>query len=119
MHEQPKHKEPSYRQLFESCPCPLWVYDLNTLRFLAVNEAAVNHYGYTREAFLKMTIKDIRPPEDISTLMDNVAKVTSGTDHAGVASAKAGSFSLRSSPNHCHSKDIRPKLFWPKTSRNA
>jgi PAS domain S-box-containing protein len=43
----------------------MWVYDLGTLRFLAVNDAAVSHYGFSREEFLGMTIADIRPSEDI------------------------------------------------------
>ena len=47
----------------------MWVYDAQTLRFLAVNEAAVRHYGYTRQEFLAMTITDIRPREDVETLL--------------------------------------------------
>lgn len=75
-----------YRKLFESNPHPMWVYDLETLAFLAVNDAAVAHYGYSREEFLSMTIRDIRPPEDIPRLLDNVshATVTGGLDRAGV-----------------------------------
>ena len=53
-----------YQALFESNPLPMWIYDLETLAFLDVNDAAVHHYGYTREQFLRMTILDIRPPED-------------------------------------------------------
>jgi two-component system cell cycle sensor histidine kinase/response regulator CckA len=53
-----------YQALFESNPLPMWIYDLETLAFLDVNDAAVHHYGYTREEFLRMTILDIRPPED-------------------------------------------------------
>jgi len=45
-----------YRILFESNPQPMWVYDLGTLSFLAVNDAAVYHYGYSRDEFLSMTI---------------------------------------------------------------
>ncbi|NOH04864.1 MAG: PAS domain S-box protein [Chloroflexi bacterium] len=75
--------ERRYRQLFESNPHPMWVYDLETLRFLAVNDAAISHYGYSREEFLGMTIKDIRPSEDVPRLLENVAHVTSGLDQAG------------------------------------
>ena len=63
-----------YQELFESNPQPMWVYDLETLAFLMVNDAAVGHYGYTREEFLGMTIKDIRPEEEIPALMENLAK---------------------------------------------
>jgi len=66
--------EETYRLLFENNPQPMWVYHIETLEFLAVNNAAVSHYGYSREEFLTMTIKDIRPPEDIPVLLDNVSK---------------------------------------------
>jgi two-component system sensor histidine kinase/response regulator len=64
-----------YRLLFESNPQPMWVYDLETLSFLAVNEAAIHHYGYSRDEFLAMTIRDIRPPEDIPILLDAISQV--------------------------------------------
>ena len=70
-----QQSEERYRLLFESNPLPMWVYDLETLRFLAVNEAAVQHYGYTREEFLGMTIKQIRPPEDIPALLESIEEV--------------------------------------------
>ena len=59
--------------MFESNPQAMWVYDLTTLRFLAVNDAAVRHYGYSRTEFLEMTIKDIRPPEDVKLLENYLA----------------------------------------------
>ncbi len=68
-----RESEERYRLLFESNPQPMWVYDLETLAFLAVNESAVHHYGYSREEFLAMTIKDIRPAEDIPALYDAIA----------------------------------------------
>ena len=55
--------------LFESTPQPIWVYNEETLGFLAVNEAATRTYGYSRDEFLSMTINDLRPQEDIPTLM--------------------------------------------------
>jgi len=64
-----RQSEERYRLLFDNNPLPMWVYDLETLRFLAVNEVAVQHYGYTREEFLAMTIKQIRSPEDIPALL--------------------------------------------------
>jgi two-component system, cell cycle sensor histidine kinase and response regulator CckA len=60
--------EEKYRILFESNPQPMWVYHLPSLRFLAVNQSAIRHYGYTREEFLAMTLRDIRPPEDIPAM---------------------------------------------------
>jgi PAS domain S-box-containing protein len=53
-----------YRLLFESNPCPMYVCDERTLAFLAVNESAIAHYGYSREEFLKMNAQDIRPAEE-------------------------------------------------------
>ena len=61
--------EERYRALFEQSPIPKWVYDTETLRFLAVNDAAVRHYGFTRDEFLSMTIKEIRPSEDVAELL--------------------------------------------------
>jgi diguanylate cyclase (GGDEF)-like protein/PAS domain S-box-containing protein len=66
------------RYLFENNPNPMWIYDLETLRFLAVNQAAINHYGYSEEEFLSMTIQDIRPPEEIPKLLETIAKISTG-----------------------------------------
>lgn len=62
--ERMRRSEEQYRLLFASNPIPMWTYDVETLRFLDVNDAAVGHYGYTREEFLGMTVLDIRSPED-------------------------------------------------------
>ncbi len=67
--------QPFYRQLFESNPQPLWIYDLETLRFLLVNEAAVAHYGYSHAEFLNMTIRDIRPTEDVAALLEHIPRL--------------------------------------------
>jgi len=75
--------EKRYRLLFQSNPHPMWVYDLETLAFLDVNEAAIEHYGYSRDEFLAMKITDIRLPEDIPALLENISRVTSGVDRAG------------------------------------
>ncbi len=64
-----RDSEERYRLLFESTPQPIWVYNEETLAFLAVNEAATRTYGFTRDEFLSMTINDIRPSEGIPTLM--------------------------------------------------
>lgn len=69
-----KQNEEQYRLLFETHPHPMWIYDIETLSFLAVNEAAVIHYGYAREEFLSMTMKDIRPSEDIPVFLEHLAE---------------------------------------------
>ncbi|HVP27727.1 MAG TPA: PAS domain-containing protein [Myxococcota bacterium] len=61
-----------YRLLFEGNPLPMWVYDVETLRFVTVNEAAVARYGYSRDEFRSMSIADIRPPEDVARLRQKV-----------------------------------------------
>jgi PAS domain S-box-containing protein len=66
--------EEQYRILFQSNPHPMWVFDNETYAFLAVNDAAIRHYGYSREEFLSMTVKDIRLPDDIPVLMAGLAK---------------------------------------------
>ncbi|MBK8398110.1 MAG: PAS domain-containing protein [Leptospiraceae bacterium] len=65
-------------------PIPMWVYDLATLRFLEVNEAATIIYGYTREEFLSMTIKDIRPSEDLPNLFKVATLENEGFADAGI-----------------------------------
>src|SRR5258706_1400359 len=62
-----------YELLFENNPFPMWIYDLESLRFLAVNNTARLSYGYSRNEFLKMTIKDIRPEKDIPAVLDEIA----------------------------------------------
>jgi PAS domain S-box-containing protein len=57
--------EERFRHLFSHSPLPKWVYHTETLQFLEVNDAAVAKYGYSREEFLSMNLRDIRPPEDI------------------------------------------------------
>ncbi len=59
-----RQSEQDYRLLFDANPNPMWIYDLETLGFLEVNHAAVQHYGYSRQEFLAMTIERIRPAEE-------------------------------------------------------
>lgn len=70
--EKLTESEEKYRLLFENNPNPMWIYDLETLKFLEVNRAAIEHYGYTREEFLTMNLKDIRPDEDVPKLLENI-----------------------------------------------
>lgn len=67
-----KESEERYRYLFNHNPQPMWIYDLKTLAFLEVNDAAVNHYGYSRKEFMQMTLKDIRPAEDVPLLLEYI-----------------------------------------------
>src|SRR5208283_1132498 len=61
--EELRNSEKQYRLLFHGNPNPMWVFDLETQAFLEVNEAAIQHYGYSREEFLSKTLADIRSGE--------------------------------------------------------
>ncbi|HVW13873.1 MAG TPA: PAS domain S-box protein, partial [Mucilaginibacter sp.] len=60
-----QESEKRYSNLFHLSPLPTWIYSIESLRFLNVNEAAVRHYGYTKREFMSMTILDIRPAEEV------------------------------------------------------
>jgi two-component system, cell cycle sensor histidine kinase and response regulator CckA len=73
-----RESEAQYRLLFDCTPLPMWVFDRKTLRFLAVNEAAVRQYGFSRDQFFRMTILDIRPPEDTAILFQKLSESKRG-----------------------------------------
>lgn len=73
-----------YLILFESNPCPMYLCDERTLQFLAVNDAAVKHYGYSRQEFLSMNARDIRPDEEVTALVSRIATNAGSQDEAGV-----------------------------------
>jgi two-component system cell cycle sensor histidine kinase/response regulator CckA len=66
--------EREFRTLFVANPLPMWIYDLTTFQFLEVNDAVVQRYGYERDEFLTMTIKDIRPSEDVDRLVTQIGQ---------------------------------------------
>ncbi len=72
--QQVKESEQRYWTLFQNSPLPMWLYDRQTLRFLEVNRAATELYGYTPDEFRTMTIKDIRPPEELPRLQEALAR---------------------------------------------
>ncbi|PXY46003.1 PAS domain-containing protein [Flavobacterium hydrophilum] len=74
-HIKLKSLQRKYNNLFEMNPVPMWIYDLEFLKFWRVNTAAVRKYGYTKDEFKKMTIRDIRPREDIEKLEKAVGLV--------------------------------------------
>ncbi|HEY8683204.1 MAG TPA: PAS domain S-box protein, partial [Rhodanobacter sp.] len=63
--EQLQKSESKYRLLFDSSPQPMLVYDVQTLKLMAVNAATIAHYGYSQEEFLGMTIRELHPPEEL------------------------------------------------------
>ena len=76
--------EEQYHILFDCNPLPGWVFDVETLAFIEVNQMAIRHYGYSREEFLAMTIKDIRAAEDIPKLQENLQSLPPGLKRVGV-----------------------------------
>ncbi len=78
-----RQSEQRYRLLFDSNPHPVWVYDRETLAILDVNQSALRNYGYSREEFLSLTIKDFRPSEDIPALLESVASASSDARSVG------------------------------------
>jgi PAS domain S-box-containing protein len=78
-----RESDERHRKLFDNNPHPTWVFDRETLRFLAVNVAAVRKYGYSRDEFLAMTLKDIRPPEDVPAMIETVKALGDGTENSG------------------------------------
>jgi two-component system, cell cycle sensor histidine kinase and response regulator CckA len=75
--------EEHYRYMFVNNPQPMWIYDLETLAFVQVNNAAMEHYGYTKDEFLSMTLKDIRPREDVGKLLTDVETTNRSFNQAG------------------------------------
>ena len=64
-----KLNEVKYRYMFHNNPQPMWIYDVETLDFLEVNEAALNYYGYSQEEFLSMNLRDVHPESEITKLL--------------------------------------------------
>ncbi|HEY3857498.1 MAG TPA: ATP-binding protein [Verrucomicrobiae bacterium] len=79
-----RNSERHYRLLFENNPTPVFVYGQETLRFIAVNEAAVLHYGYTREEFLSLTLMDISLPEEVEVFLRKMSALSPGAGNSGI-----------------------------------
>ena len=71
-----------YLSLFLLNPEAMWIYDVNTLQILDVNDAALHRYGYSHDEFLALTIKDLRPPEDVPKLLELIPD-TPNSDRTG------------------------------------
>lgn len=73
-----------YHYLFRHSPQPMWIYDLHTLRFMDVNDAAIARYGWSKEEFLEMTIQDIRPEDDRPQLSSFISSKISNYSNSGI-----------------------------------
>lgn len=81
--ESLRESEERYRLLFESNPQPMYVYDLETLGFLAVNDAAVRQYGYSHDEFKSMKLTDLRLPEDVPQLLAKIPTIPASVVTSG------------------------------------
>jgi signal transduction histidine kinase len=85
-----QQSETRFRRLFEDTPLPMWVFDMESLRFLDVNNSAIRQYGFSRDEFLRMTVLDIRPPSEIGYLERALRDgVDAGADHRGTLAEDA------------------------------
>jgi two-component system cell cycle sensor histidine kinase/response regulator CckA len=97
-----KASENQYRLLFRQQSHAHFTYDDTTLAFVSVNEAAVRHYGYAKEEFLKLTLRDLALPEDLPVFLDKLSKLAPGTGNSGVwrHRTKSGKFSEMEITSH-------------------
>jgi len=79
--QQVETTQAAFQQLFEANPLPMWIYDRDNLRFLAVNVAAVHHYGYSQEEFLQLKITDIRVPAQVPELLSQLKRLKHNVEH--------------------------------------
>jgi PAS domain S-box-containing protein len=81
-----KLSEEKYKLLFQYSPIPNWIYDIETLEILDVNETAIAHYGYSRKEFLKLGLRGLRPPEEVPKVVKAIAGVKNkkGFLHFGI-----------------------------------
>lgn len=73
----------AFLELFEGNAHPMWIFDLETLRFLAVNRAMEQHYGYSRDELLRMTVLEIRSADEVERFKAHLARQGEGVDQAG------------------------------------
>jgi two-component system, cell cycle sensor histidine kinase and response regulator CckA len=81
---QLRASEERYRMLFEQSPFPKFLYDYESLAYLAVNQAAILHYGYSRQEFLAMTLDDVQPPGDVARVRQLESSSGAGTTKPGM-----------------------------------
>jgi two-component system, cell cycle sensor histidine kinase and response regulator CckA len=115
-------REEFYLKLFAHHPLPTWVLDAETYRFLEVNDAAVRHYGWSREEFLAMTALEIRPPEDIPDFLDALETVSRHASHLARHRKKDGSIIWVEASGHAFELDGRKArlvVIYDVTARRA
>ncbi len=82
--EELRKSKEQYRFLFDENPQPMWIFDLNSFRFLAFNSAALRHYGYDAAEFRDLTAHDLCLPEQTDLFAADCAKTRLGVQHRGL-----------------------------------
>jgi two-component system, cell cycle sensor histidine kinase and response regulator CckA len=116
--------EARYRLLFENNPCPMWVYDFDTLAIVEVNDSALEQYGFTREEFLRMTLRDIRDNPDAPPLEDVIREIDYASEgvHVTRHRRKDGSYihvEARGRPLPIENRRLRLVVATDVTERHA
>ena len=83
--EKLKESDEGYRYMFEKNPQPMFIYDVETFAILEVNNATIDHYGYSKEDFLSFSLKDIRPKGDIPEFLKNIKNADSAYSSKGIS----------------------------------
>ncbi len=120
--EQLSAQAKQYRVLFEGNPSPMWVFDVQSLQILAVNQAAISSYGYSREEFLSLTLRDIHTAEDVAALTESMWDAAAPAGYGGEWRhlKKDGSemtVAIYSSPTMFDNKEARMALAVDLTER--
>jgi PAS domain S-box-containing protein len=79
-----RESEQRYRELFEDNPCAMLVYDMECLRILAANDAALALYGYTRQELLGLTVRGLVPAEDVPALLQVTTGINPALNRSGL-----------------------------------
>jgi two-component system cell cycle sensor histidine kinase/response regulator CckA len=101
--------EDSHRILFNSVPLPVWVVDLDSLRIVSVNDQAIQHYGYSREEFLTLTVAELRPDEDVPRMRDAIRRIDGSPDRGSEWRHKKKDGSIIVVETHAHSINFQGK----------
>lgn len=103
------NSEKKYKNLFENNPMPMWIYCIDSLRFLEVNNAAIAHYGYSKEEFLSLSLYDIRPEYEYINLQQKLAEINQNYTYTGIMTHKKKDNKLFDVEIISHSIDIEGK----------
>src|SRR5579862_7944759 len=100
--EHPQGNDELYRFFFDWNPQPMWVWDMEALRFLAVNEGAVRHYGYSRDEFLALKFTDLLAPKDSSRFSNDLSSIPTFLDHPEICTCQRKDGTLIEVEIRCH-----------------